>query len=254
MKHYLKASNGKGHGTHSPFVFHFIRDVLNDHRPYPEYEKVETLRKKLLEDRSTISIEDPGAGSMTGKTNLRTVSSLARHSAKSPKLSQLLFRMVRYYQPRNIVELGTSLGISASYLALGARGAKLVTIEGAEEVAGRAATIFSELQADNIELRKGNFNEIFPGLLEEEAYLDFLFVDGNHRKIPTLDYFQQALSKMDNDSVIIFDDIHWSAEMEEAWKEISDHPAVRCSIDLFWMGIVFFRNEFREKQHFLIRF
>jgi hypothetical protein len=71
---------------------------------------------------------------------------------------------------------------------------------------------------------------------------------------PTLRYFAQLLPHCSNDSILIFDDIHWSAEMEKAWKEIQQHPAVRCSIDLFFIGIVVFRKEFREKQQFEIRF
>ena len=254
VKHYLKASNGRGHGTHSPFVFSFIRDILNDRNEYPEYDKVESLRAALLRDRSVVMIDDLGAGSLSVSSARRTVSSLVRHSAKPPKLGKLLFRIARYYQPRHIIEMGTSLGLSTCYLALGAKGARVVTLEGAPEVAVRAEANFDRLQIDSIELRRGDFEDTFPLLMAGESPLDLLFVDGNHRKLPTLGYFHQALGKVHNDSMIIFDDIHWSREMEEAWTSIVNHPAVRCSIDLFWMGIVFFRSEFREKQHFLIRF
>ncbi|MCC7526845.1 MAG: SAM-dependent methyltransferase, partial [Chitinophagaceae bacterium] len=78
--------------------------------------------------------------------------------------------------------------------------------------------------------------------------------DGNHRKEPTLAYFNQLMRHAGNNSLFIFDDIHWSAEMEEAWRDIQLHPAVTCSIDLFFIGIVFFTPDIKEKQHFTIRF
>jgi predicted O-methyltransferase YrrM len=90
--------------------------------------------------------------------------------------------------------------------------------------------------------------------LDKLTTVDFAFVDGNHRQEPTERYFQQILTKINNDSIIIFDDIHWSREMEQAWETIKKHPSVCCTVDLFFIGIVFFREEFRENQHFKIRF
>ncbi|HNR16193.1 MAG TPA: SAM-dependent methyltransferase, partial [Chitinophagaceae bacterium] len=85
-------------------------------------------------------------------------------------------------------------------------------------------------------------------------FIDFAFIDGNHRQEPTERYFNQLLPKMHHESILVFDDIHWSSEMEQVWKTIKDHPSVRCTVDLFFIGVVFFRDEFREKQHFSIRF
>ena len=80
------------------------------------------------------------------------------------------------------------------------------------------------------------------------------YVDGNHRYEPTIRYFQLLLSHAHNDTILIFDDIHWSAEMEKAWKEIQQHPSVRCTVDLFYLGFVFLRDEFKVPQHFVVRF
>jgi predicted O-methyltransferase YrrM len=162
--------------------------------------------------------------------------------------------MVKYCKPHNILELGTSLGLSTSYLALAAPGANIITMEGASSVAARARQNFDRLNFQNITIIEGNFDQTLGAGLSQSPQLDFVFVDGNHRREPTERYFKQLLPVVHNDSILIFDDIHWSREMEQAWETIVENSAVRCSIDLFFAGILFFRQEFREKQHFKIRF
>jgi predicted O-methyltransferase YrrM len=132
--------------------------------------------------------------------------------------------------------------------------AKIITIEGAPAVAAVALKNFNGLQLSNIEIKEGNFDDILSQVVSGMPAVDLAFIDGNHRREPTLHYFQELLLKTHNDSILIVDDIHWSQEMEEAWSTIKAHPSVRCSVDLFFIGILFFRHEFREKQHFTIRF
>jgi predicted O-methyltransferase YrrM len=254
LGYHLTASNSKGHGMHSPFVFDFIVHVLNDKTGYSEYEKVEALRNQLLRDDAVLSVEDFGAGSTVTKTNQRKVSSIAKNAAKPAKYGQLLFRMVKYYQPASILELGTSLGITTAYLSLANPGARLVTIEGSKEIAAAAGKNFAGLKLDNIEPVSGKFDEKLPTVLSELSPVHFVFIDGNHRREATVKYFKQLLLHTVNESILVFDDIHWSRGMEEAWEEIKNDPSVTCSIDLFFLGIVFFRKEFMEKQHFRIRF
>jgi|CXWL01.1.fsa_nt_gi predicted O-methyltransferase YrrM len=254
LNYYLTASNGKGHGTHSPFIFRFITQVLGDEQHYSEYDKVESLRNRLLKDETVLTLEDFGAGSSVSKTNQRTIASIAKNSAKPKKFGQLLFRMVNEYQPKTILELGTSLGITTSYLSLAKPDAGLITMEGASEVAAAAARNFKELGMGNITIEPGNFDYTLSAVVRGLSSVDFVFIDGNHRQEPTERYFLEMLPKINNDSILIFDDIHWSPEMELAWETIKSHPSVRCSIDLFFIGIVFFRQEFREKLHFNIRF
>lgn len=254
INYYLIASNSKGHGMHSPFVFEFITKVLNDKKIYPEYAIVEKLRQDLLKDQTVLVIEDFGAGSAANKSNQRSIASIAKNAAKPPKFSQLLFRMAKYYQSETILELGTSLGITTSYLSLAKPHAQLTTMEGAAAVAEKAQQNFKTLKLQNISLIKGNFDDTLPVVISKSAAIDFAFIDGNHRREPTERYFNQLLPVIHNDSILIFDDIHWSLEMEQAWEIIKQHPSVRCSIDLFFIGIVLFRQEFKEKRHFRIRF
>lgn len=254
LSYYFTAFNGKGHGMHSPFVFEFITKVLNDKTRYPAYDQIESLRKKLLKDQTIVSVEDFGAGSTIDKTSQRTIASIAKNAAKPPKYAQLLYRIVKHYQPRTILELGTSLGITTSYLSSAKPGAKLITMEGATEIAKVAGQNLKTLNLQNISIEEGNFDQTLSPVISRFSPIDFAFIDGNHRREPTERYFQQLLPATHNDSILIFDDIHWSGDMEQAWKTISNHAAVRCSIDLFFIGIVLFRKEFKAKQHFAIRF
>jgi predicted O-methyltransferase YrrM len=161
--------------------------------------------------------------------------------------------MTRYYQPSTVLELGTSLGITTSYISLARPEARLITMEGSKEIADVAKQNFKTLELNNIELIEGNFDDQLSSVVHGLSSVDFAFIDGNHRQEPTERYFHQLLTKTNNDSILVFDDIHWSSEMEAAWETIKDHKAVRCSIDLFFIGIVLFRKEFKEKQHFVIK-
>lgn len=250
----LRAANGKGHGIHSPFVFDFVIHVLNGKSDAGVVKQIESRRSALLADKTMIEVEDFGAGSAVIRSNQRRVDKIAASSLKAPKYAQLLNRMAAYYKPAVMLELGTSLGITAAYLASGNPKGKLYTLEGSGVIASIARKSFSVCNCGNIELSEGDFTKTLPNLLKELQFVDLAFVDGNHRKKPTIDYFHQLLAKSTSSSVFIFDDIHWSAEMEEAWEEIRKHPAVTLSIDLFFIGLVFFDPSIKVKQEFVIQF
>jgi predicted O-methyltransferase YrrM len=257
IRYYLTASNGKGHGVHSPFVYDFIRNVLNDDRVYDAYAPISALRAGLLKDKTLLEVEDMGAGSVVGGGRQRSVGEIARNAAKPEKFGRLLYRIARYYKSKAVVELGTSLGLSTAYLAFGAASregsARVWTIEGAGAVAAVAAKNFHGLGLEEVTLVVGNFDEKLEGVLKQAEHIDLAFVDGNHRLEPTLRYFHLLMSRCAPSSILIFDDIHWSAEMEEAWARIQGDPGVYMTIDLFLIGLVVLRDEFKVKQHFVIR-
>lgn len=254
LSYYITASNGRGHGVHSPFVFEFITQVLNDDREFYTYCQVENVRKLLLSDTRELQITDFGAGSRVGHSNLQMVKEIARSSLKPAKFGQLLFRMVDHYAPVTILELGTSLGITTAYMAAARNGSRVITLEGTAAVAQTAKENFQKLDLHNIHLLEGNFDETLPSALTLTDTLDFVFIDGNHRYEPTLRYFRQLLPHLHEHSIVVVDDIHWSEEMEQAWEAVKSDAAVTLSIDLFFVGLAFFRKENREKQHFSIRF
>ena len=254
LHYYFTASNGKGHGTHSPFVFNFITHVLADKRQYGDYEKIEKIRAALKKDNTIIEVEDLGAGSAVIQSDKRMVKAIAGSSLKPRKYAQLLYRMVLYYSPETILELGTSFGITTAYLASGNPLAKVYTCEGAANIAGIAKNTFRQLSITNVELLQGDFTATMQRLFSDSIKIDFAFVDGNHRKTPTLQYFEELLIHSRNNSILVFDDIHWSKEMEGAWSIIQLHAKVTLTIDLFFIGIIFINNDIKVKQHFTIAY
>lgn len=253
IRYYLSAMNGKGHGMHSPFVYGFIRNVLNDASRYGAPEEVEALRAAMRRDQTELSIEDLGAGSRRGATKRRTIAQLARTAAKPAKYGQLLHRLVKHYQVRNAVELGTSLGLTTAYLARGGT-TQLHSIEGSRSIHDVASRNLEGLKVSGVTLHLGNFDDVLPGVLQQLGVVDLGFVDGNHRYTPTMRYFEQLLGHCGNDSILVFDDIHWSREMEQAWEDIKRDPRVRCTVDIFFLGFVFFRDEFKVPRHFTVRY
>ncbi|HZH01748.1 MAG TPA: class I SAM-dependent methyltransferase [Flavisolibacter sp.] len=215
---------------------------------------IKGIRKQLIHDKELLDIKDLGAGSRIHASKRRTVHQLAKTAVKSKKLGELFFRLAAYYQPRTVIELGTSLGLTTAYLATANPNATIITIEGSDAILIKAKTVFQTLGINNIDARLGNFDSVLPQVLEETGTIDMAYVDGNHRYEPTIRYFHQLLSHAHNDTILIFDDIHWSAEMEKAWKEIQQHPSVRCTVDIFYLGFVFLRDEFKVPQHFVVRF
>ncbi|NCU02675.1 MAG: methyltransferase domain-containing protein [Chitinophagaceae bacterium] len=255
LRYYFTAANGKGHGVHSPFVFDLITKVLNDGTTYAAYKEVETQRNLLLGNETIITVEDFGAGSTKGLTKQRVVQQIATTSLKPKKYAQLLYRLVNYFQPKQILELGTSLGITTAYLAKANPSATVTSMEGSGAIATIAQQQFDALQLKNINVVTGNFDETLQPLIDNaQQSFDFVFIDGNHRKEPMLRYFEQLLAKANNDTVFVFDDIYWSAEMEESWESIKQHSSVTLTIDLFFIGLVFLRKEQKEREHFIIRY
>ncbi len=254
IRYYLTASNGRGFEIHSPFVFDFITKVLNNSKKFHSFHKIEHCRNIYLKDENELQIEDFGAGSRKKLFQNRRIKEIAKSSLKPKKYAQLLYRMVDYYQPKTIVELGTSLGITTAYLSSANSNAKIYTLEGSSEIAQTARKTFQFLQLENIELLEGEFQKTLPGLINSLNSVNFIFIDGNHRRTPTVEYFRLFLEKSTENTIFIFDDINWSEEMERAWGEIIHHPQVTTTIDLFFIGIVLLKKDFKSKQYFKIRF
>lgn len=238
---------------HSPFVFDLYVNLITDSTPFYVFDRIEDLRLVLENDRRLVQMIDFG----TKRSGLKKIKSIAKNSSTRAKYGQLLFRLVNKFHPHTILEIGTSLGLGTLYLASPDSRAKVITLEGSAEISGIAKTNFDRLNLKNIEQVTGNFDDMLPLVLKKIAGTgsrpDFVFFDGNHRKEPTLRYFEQCLVKSHGETIFILDDIHWSDEMEEAWDEIKKRPEVRVTIDLFFFGLVFFRKEL-TKQDFVLRF
>ena len=234
-------------------MFGLYTSVVRHTGTFGAYAPIEARRQELLNSPASISVTDLGAGSHTGAGQQRRLADIARTAAKPPHLAQLLFRLVNYFRPATILELGTSLGLTTAYLAAADSRCRVVTFEGCPNVAATARETFVALQLSNVAIVEGNIDDtLAPALLALHAPVDFAFFDGNHRYEPTLRYFELCLAHRTDESVFVLDDIHWSAEMEQAWEVIKVHPEVMLTVDLFYIGLVFFRKN-QPKQHFSLR-
>jgi predicted O-methyltransferase YrrM len=240
--------------VHSPFVYDLITKVFKDHTSYPEYKIAETARSQSLRSRRIVEITYYGATppKKTFLNPLKQVKELAG-SAISKRSGRLLHRIVKHFAPLNILELGTSIGISTLYIASAAPHAKMVTLEGCASTANLAADNIRKNDLRNVEIYTGEFSRVLPGYLEKYRNIDFAFFDGNHTFKATMVYFNQCLPSAGDNTVFVFHDIHWSKGMQEAWRQICANGSVTVTIDLFDVGLVFF-NKGLSKQDFVIRF
>ena len=241
------------HGTHSPFVYDLLKKVIYNPHSFYAYQEIEARREELLQSKECITCLDLGAGSSGENQCTRTVRSITKRSVKPAKYGQLLFRLINYFQTKNALELGTSLGITTCYLCAAHSDCQVTTIEGCAEAALVAQKNWQRLGYKNATQHIGNFDDELPTVLKEMKNLDFVFFDGNHRKEPTLNYFNQCMEKHHEKSVFVIDDIYWSPEMKEAWDIIKADERVTVTIDLFYVGLVFFRKG-QAKEDFVIKY
>lgn len=213
---------------------------------------IHTAVKNLKKDQRTIHVEDYGAGSKINNQSERKISSIVKTATIQRKYGKLLARLIERYDIKYAIELGTSLGVGAMYLAQPGVN-KLITIEGSPQIANYAQQLLLQMNYKNVEVMTGKFDEVLPTLPAKIPRIDLVFIDGNHRYQPTIDYFNFFVDLLDENAFIIFDDIHWSTEMEKAWTEICQSEKIHVSMDLYRLGIVCKRPH-QAKQHFVIKY
>jgi predicted O-methyltransferase YrrM len=228
-----------------------INHVFYEELPYYHYHLINDIRNDLLQSRKQIVVSDLGAGSKKFNDNKRSIRGLVKYNASPRKQGELIARLVSFFKPELIIELGTSLGIGSLYLALPNSKAQIHTIEGCKNLAEQAGINFQIAQAKNIKQHIGNFREILPVVLKNMDGVDMVYFDGHHDYLATMDYFQVCLPKAAPGAVFIFDDIYWSEGMAKAWQEITAHASVAVSFDLFRFGIVILNKEIK-KQHYVL--
>ena len=242
LDYHLFSRHSKGHGIHSPFVFDLVSRVFRNKIDPDVVLMIENIRKKYLADRTIVKVLDLGSGSPVLRSDLRRISDIAKHSSVPPEYGVLLSNLASEFGKPAIIEFGTSLGLSTMYLASGSGESKVYTMEGCPVISSIAAVNFSNLGFDNITLMTGSFDDLLPEIKSKAGNPGLVFIDGNHRKAPVLKYFNEMAEISDNKTVIVIDDIHLSNEMEEAWKEIKRNETVSFTIDIYRMGLVFFRK------------
>jgi len=238
--------------VHSPFVFDLLTHTLEDNRYFYEFDDIEKLRKELENNTALLNIVDLGAGSKKSNDSIRSIKDIVNTAVSPAYQSMFLFKLAQYIDAKNIVELGTSLGISTLYLSGFSSKSTVHTLEGSPAILGTAKSIFKAFKRENIVTYEGSFDQYLPKVLGKIPTLDLCYIDGNHAKAPTLNYFEWCLPYVNENSIIVFDDIYWSKDMTSAWEEVKEYKEVTMTVDLFYFGLVFFKKEFTEKQHFKV--
>lgn len=249
IQYLLKAKDE--HSIHSPFVFKLYTEVITDKNRFYAFDELDKVRKQLLHNQQTIEVIDLGAGSKK-MNNTRKVADIAKYSVAKKKYSELLFRLTNFFKPETVLELGTSLGLSNLYMAHAVPKANIISIEGCPNTYAFAKQLITNSGVKNVELINASFDDAFENNLKDKIF-DVVYIDGNHTHEATIKYFHFLLKSTNENSLLIFDDIYWTVGMTKAWEEIKAHPTVTLTMDLYKVGLVFFRKENKQKEHFCLR-
>lgn len=253
LRHLLTSWNTGGEGIHSPYLFYVVRMLLYDVNFYYSWERIEQRRYAMLHAPKLLHTKDYGIG----KACEKMVDRIAKVELEKAKNAQFFFRLIAFMgheqqRPLDIVELGTSLGITTSYLALADSRNYVYTYEGCPEMLAIAKQNWQKIGVENIQAIEGNIDDTLYNNARANRNVDFAFLDANHQSSATWAYFQELATCAHAKSIFIVDDIHYSPDMEKAWKKICDCEQVTTTMDCFDYGLVFFDPHYLKK-HYRLR-
>jgi predicted O-methyltransferase YrrM len=247
VKHIGKLTSLKK--ANNALLHKFASNVMDERKKYYAFAALELIRSRNELNNSEIFVTDLGAGSKTLKSNQRKVSDIAKKSLKKSKFAEMLFRLVQNYNCNQVLELGTSLGITTAYLAKANKSGVVTTIEGCSEISKLARQNLKDLDCGNVDVITGDFDTVLPSLLPKMNPIDLLFIDGNHSEDATLRYFELCKPYLSDSAIVVLDDIHWSRGMHSAWEKALKNEKVGMSIDVFEMGILFMYGSKTKTYH-----
>ena len=221
------------YSVHSPFVYQFLTKGL-----YPKFNQ--TNFKPFLELRKQLL-----------KNSKITISQFTKTASISPKKAKILFKIIQYFQPKTILELGTCMGLGTTAMQLASKTAKITTVESYKNMGKIAQENFDSQNFKNIKIYHSACDKFLKNQIENTIF-DVIYINRNRINPTTLDYFTVLINHISNDSFMILEDIHCSQDQKKTWIEIKNHEKVTVSIDLFYFGLIFFRKE-QKKQHFILR-
>lgn len=254
IKEYFKYFHLKTdeHSLHSPFFYNFYLNIIKNNSYSKKWDEIENFRKALLKNETELKILDLGAGSKVENSSTRKIKSIARHSLSSSKFSQFIFRLIQDYNFENIIDLGTSFGITTAYMAKANPNTSIYTFEADPNALKIAKEV--NINQGNIKFHEGDIGSLLPEMLHKSnSKIDLVYADANHTYEASIDYYNIIQPNLTSNSIYILDDIHWSAGMKKAWEELKLRKEVTSSIDLFDAGLLFFNSDFK-KQHYVLDF
>ena len=207
------------YSIHSPFVYDFMKKVLYDRGSNRDYDLM--LRISRLLDGKKYP------------------------TRRRRKEGRLLYRLVRYLEPETVLTFGQLSALNTSALALG----NLQTKVYLEQSSDFLETLNS-MGVVNVSLIRhdGNEEEQF-----ERLNTGFVFYALDDFGDDTWNNLEDGFGTVDEETVLVFEGIHHSRHTEAAWEAIKANEDVTVTMDLYCIGIVFFREGI-EKQDFVLKY
>jgi predicted O-methyltransferase YrrM len=233
--------------VHSPFVYKLYTEGIHQKISKEIFSDIENYRKELKRNHTIIEVIDLGASKTKNKK--KSISSIAKSSPSTPRKAQQIYSIAKFLDAKNILELGTNLGIGTAYLAKACSEAEIKTVEACPNILSFAKAFLKKIKAENTQVFCNDFDNY---LSNNSLSHDLIFIDGNHTKEATLQYFEIFLEKNNKEFAIIFDDVYWSKGMTEAWETIKKNKKVNLSIDFYSFGLVFVGKDI-SKQDFVLK-
>lgn len=237
---------------HSPYLYELFSYCCNEKNIFPGFAQIENWRNELKASKQPIERNDFGAGSAAGN-RAQTVQGIAKRALSLPFQCRFISRLCHFTKVNVALEFGTCLGISAAYMHAGSPDARIVTVEGDSSLAKLAIEGFKKLPVRNVDVIQSTFENFLKTNPTGDTKFDFIFLDGNHCSTPLLTYYDQLKKHMHEHTILMVDDIYWSADMHSGWQKLINKKEVTQSVDCFHFGLLFFNKEFLAKDNHVIR-
>jgi predicted O-methyltransferase YrrM len=244
---YLFNAQGR-YGIHSPYVYDFVDKCLKIEPEKEDLLKIKELKKRLKKDLRKIEIYDAGVGSKKMGT-VRTVKSIFETASSKGVYTNILYQIPNFYEIRQILELGTSLGVGTSALALGNKNANVVSVEACANTMRLAEENLNLMKINNVTLVNATFEDF---LSENNIHFDLVYIDGHHDGESLKRYLKLLKQFSHDETIFLLDDIRWSDDMFQAWNQLTSDESYHLSMDLLRMGVLVPRKH-QVKQHFVIK-